>query len=204
MHPFPHSLTRTAPGSQLRMGALLRDALAHQGVSFRVAKPYTTLPDEHLVATADQAGPRVWIHAVDCNGHSHYDIPRAGLMAVAAVITDETGTRFVFDGFSWKEARPVAQAQACARAVAVFLGLEPREPESTWSQDDAQDTAVDALRFRHGDSTRCSTCHASIIWHLDSPNASSDYGLWVDAAGCDLCPATDENAVNQFHTPQAS
>ncbi|RNG26160.1 hypothetical protein EEJ42_15990 [Streptomyces botrytidirepellens] len=120
------------------MGVLLRDALAHQGVSFRVVKPYDRLPPEYLVAQADLTGPRVWIHGCDCNGSTHYDIPRAGLLAVAAVVTDEDGTRFVFDGFSRDEARPVAQAEACARAVAVFLGLEPREPECTWCQDYGQ------------------------------------------------------------------
>ncbi|MET7487118.1 hypothetical protein [Streptomyces sp. NPDC005538] len=151
MYAFPYSLTKTADGSDLRMGVLLRDALAHQGVSFRVVKPYDRLPPEYLMAQAVTDGPRVWIHAADCNGSLHYDIPRAQLMAVAAVVTDEGGTRFVFDGFSHDAARPVAQAEACARAVAVFLGLEPREPECTWCQDDGQypihDGSTDAVLY---------------------------------------------------------
>lgn len=151
MYAFPYSLTKTAPNAELRMGALLRDALAHQGVSIRVVKPYRSLPPEYLVAQTDPEGPRVWIHATDCNGSMHYDIPRAGLMAVAAVVTDEGVTRFVFDGFSRDEARPVTQAEACSRAVAEFLGLEPRDSECTWCQDYGQypihDGSTDAVLY---------------------------------------------------------
>ncbi|MGW3335762.1 hypothetical protein ACWDF9_35090 [Streptomyces rubiginosohelvolus] len=59
----------------------------------------------------------------------------------------------------------------------------------------------DRPALNHGDSTRCSACHATITWHFDDPDAHSPYGLWVDAGDRDLCPATDENAADQFHTP---
>ncbi|MGC5264126.1 hypothetical protein ACPXCO_24210 [Streptomyces cyaneofuscatus] len=65
------------------------------------------------------------------------------------------------------------------------------------------DPTPDGVRFRHGQTTRCSACHAPITWYLDDPDARTLYGLWVDAADRDLCPATGENASNQFHNPQA-
>jgi hypothetical protein len=120
------TLNKTRPGTELRMGALLRDALAFQGVSVRVDKPWRSLPSEFLVAERE-GHTRVWIHAASWNGATHYDTPRAELMAVAAVITDDGGTRFVYDGFSDESARPVAQADAMAAAVARHFGLPVRE-----------------------------------------------------------------------------
>ncbi|MFF3363607.1 hypothetical protein [Streptomyces misionensis] len=120
------SLVKTRPGTDLHMGVLLRDALAFQGIGVRVDKPWRSLPSEFLVAERE-GHTRVWIHAASWNGATHYDIPRAELMAVAAVITDEVSTRFVYDGFSDENARPVAQAEAMAAAVARHFGLPVRE-----------------------------------------------------------------------------
>jgi len=108
------------------MGVLLRDALAFQGISVRVDKPWRSLPSEYLVAEREGYTP-VWIHAASCNSTSHYDTPRADLMAVAAVITDDASTRFVYNGFSDEPARPIAQAEAMAAAVARHLDLPVRE-----------------------------------------------------------------------------
>ncbi|MEV5283375.1 hypothetical protein ACFYMW_35750 [Streptomyces sp. NPDC006692] len=122
-------LTRTHPGTDLHMGALLRDALTRHGVtSVRVDKPWPSLPNEYLVAEVPGRA-RVWIHAASCNGATHYDIPRGELMAVAAVVTEEKNTRFVYDGFSDNNARPAAQAETCAEAVAAFLGVQAPEPD---------------------------------------------------------------------------
>lgn len=121
-----HALTKTRPGNDLHMGALLREALAFQGISVRVDKPWRSLPSEYLIAERE-GYTRVWIHAASCNGDSHYDIPRAALMAVAAVITDDVSTRFVYNGFDDESPRPVAQAQAMAEAVARHFGMPVRE-----------------------------------------------------------------------------
>lgn len=120
------SLIKTRPGGELHMGALLRDALAFQGIGVRVDKPWRSLPSEFLVAEHEGCA-RVWIHAASWNGGTHYDIPRAELMAVAAVVTDDVSTRFVYNGFDDEPARPVAQAEAMAAAVARHFGMPVRE-----------------------------------------------------------------------------
>ncbi|MCX4554157.1 hypothetical protein [Streptomyces sp. NBC_01500] len=121
-----HTLSKTRPGSELHMGALLREALAFQGISVRVYKPWRSIPSEYLVAERE-GYTRVWIHATSCNGTSHYDISRAELMAVAAVITDDVSTRFVYDGFSDDAARPVSQAVAMSAAVARHFDMMVRK-----------------------------------------------------------------------------
>ena len=120
------SLVKTRPGDALHMGALLRGALALQGISARVDRPWRSLPNEYLVAE-HEGHAQVWIHAASCNGPSHYDIPRGELMAVAAVVTDEVNTRFVYDGFSAASASPIQQAEAMAAAVARHFGMPVRE-----------------------------------------------------------------------------
>ncbi|MGW6602869.1 hypothetical protein [Streptomyces sp. NPDC055036] len=120
------TLNKTRAGNELHMGALLRSALAFQGISVRVDRPWRSLPSEYLVAERE-GHTRVWIHAVSCNGTCHYDISRGELMGVAAVITDHVSTRFVYDGFSDESARPVAQAEAMAAAVARHFGMPVRE-----------------------------------------------------------------------------
>lgn len=129
-----NTLNKTRPGIELHMGALLRDALAFQGISVRVDRPWPSLPSEYLVAERE-GYTRVWIHAASCNGASHYDIPRAELIAVAAVITDDASTRFVYDGFSDENARPVAQAKAMAAAVARHFGMPVREASDPFGDD---------------------------------------------------------------------
>ncbi|MGW2421487.1 hypothetical protein ACWC0C_19935 [Streptomyces sp. NPDC001709] len=168
-------LTRTRPGTDLHMGALLRDALTRHGVtSVRVDKPWSMLPNEYLVAEVPGRA-RVWIHAASCNGATHYDIPRGELMAVAAVVTDETNTRFVYDGFSHDNGRPVAQAEACAEAVAAFLGVHAPEPEREclhcgrrieWIEADGQGAWYDSSNWLgcadganpHAPAPLCSWC----------------------------------------------
>jgi len=141
---FAFSLTKTRPDTDLHMGALLRGALERHGVPVRVTKPWASLPHEYLVAQAQPDGPRVWIHCNDHDGRTHYDIPRTSLMAVAAVVTDEKSTRFVYDGFTAADAAdaaaaaawPAGQAKECARAVAAFLDLpEYPTPLCTWCDD---------------------------------------------------------------------
>lgn len=128
------TLTKTRPGIELHMGALLRGALAFQGIGVRIDKPWRSIPSEYLVAERE-GHTRVWIHAVSCNGPCHYDIPRAELMGVAAVITDDVSTRFVYDGFSDDSARPVAQAEAMAAAVARHFGMPVREIPDPFAND---------------------------------------------------------------------
>jgi hypothetical protein len=109
------------------MGALLREALTLQGVSVRVEKPWRSLGSEYLVAERE-GHTRVWIHAASCSGETHYDIPRGEMLGVAAVITDDVSTRFVYNGFSDAESpRPVEQAHAMAAAVARHFSMPVRE-----------------------------------------------------------------------------
>ncbi|MFD7552296.1 hypothetical protein, partial [Streptomyces sp. NPDC059816] len=138
---------------------LLRDALTRHGVtSVRVDKPWPSLPNEYLVAEVPGRAP-VWIHAASCNGATHYDIPRGELMAVAAVVTDETSTRFVYDGFSDKNPRPAAQAETCAEAVAAFLGIQTPEP-----------------------ARECLHCERRIEWI-----EADGQGAWYDASNATGC-----------------
>jgi len=127
------TLNKTHPGGDLHMGALLRGALEFQGVRVYVDKPYPSVSWEYLVAE-HEGQARVWIHALSCNGTIHYDIPRAEMWAVAAVVTDEVNTRFVYDGFSDKNARPVAQAVAMAAAVARHFRLPVREQADPFAE----------------------------------------------------------------------
>ncbi|MGW2658525.1 hypothetical protein ACWC1D_33360 [Streptomyces sp. NPDC001478] len=183
-------LTRTRPGADLHMGALLRDALTRHGVtSLRVDKPWPSLPSEYLVAEVP-GRPRVWIHATSCNGTIHYDTPRDELMAVAAVVTDETNTRFVYDGFSDDNTRPVAQAESCAEAVAAFLGVQAPEPEREclhcerrieWIEADGQGAWYDSSNWTgcvdgenlHAPAPLCSSCedYGVIEIHHESTDA---------------------------------
>ncbi|MGW6602871.1 hypothetical protein [Streptomyces sp. NPDC055036] len=131
------SLIKTRPGAEFHMGALLRGALAFQGISVRVDRPWRSIPSEYLVAERE-GHTRVWMHAVSWNGgFAHYDIPRGELMGVAAVITDDVSTRFVYDGFSADATRPVAQAEEMAAAVARHFGMPVREVPDPFANEDA-------------------------------------------------------------------
>jgi len=127
------TLAKTAPSTETHMGALLRDALARHGVTVRVDRPSPVLPTEFLVAEHPGHTP-VQIDSYSRHGARHYDIPRAELTAVAAVITDDKSTRFVYDGFS-DDARPVEQAEACAAAVARHFGLPAREAPNAAAEE---------------------------------------------------------------------
>lgn len=126
---FSYSFSKTREGEELHMGSIMRGALENQGIRFWVCKPYRSLPNEYLVAE-HEGHTRVWIHAASCNGGTHYDIPRRELMAVAAVITDDESTRFVYDGFSDENARPVQQAEEMAAAVAQHFGMTVRKVDA--------------------------------------------------------------------------
>lgn len=129
------SLIKTRPGGDLHMGALLRDALAFQGIHVRVDRPWRSLPSEYLVAE-HEGYTRVWIHSASCNGKiTNYDIPRGELLGVAAVITDDVSTRFVYSGFDAGETRPVEQAQEMAAAVARHFGMPVREIPDPFAGD---------------------------------------------------------------------
>ncbi|MEE1736459.1 hypothetical protein PUR49_08095 [Streptomyces sp. BE147] len=182
-------LTRTHPGTDLHMGALLRDALTRHGVtSVRVDKPWPSLPNEYLVAEVPGRAP-VWIHAASCNGATHYDIPRGELMAVAAVVTDERNTRFVYDGFSDDNTRPRAQAETCAEAVAAFLGVQAPEPQREclhcgrrieWIEADGQGAWYDSSNRTgcmdgtdlHAPAPRCWSCEDTGV--IEIFHASTD------------------------------
>lgn len=114
------SLYKTAPGHHLRMGALLRSALTDHGVSHRVCGGVVEYG--YLATTYD--GPTVYVIAHDANGYPHYDVPRAGCLGTTAVVTTAVGTRMVYDGLS-ANLHPIEDAEACARAVADYLGTLP-------------------------------------------------------------------------------
>lgn len=132
-----HSLTKTRPAADGYTGVLLLEALAPyipDGVRVRVDRPWASLPNEYIVC--ERPGyARVWAHCVAApeartpDGYrfsDHYDIPAGVLWAVAATVTDEENTRFVYDGFSAPEGMSArGQARDFARAVAVQLGVEP-------------------------------------------------------------------------------
>ncbi|MFJ2419277.1 hypothetical protein [Streptomyces brevispora] len=132
-----HSLTKPRPAADEYTGALLLEQLAYlipDGVRLRIDRPWRGLPNEYIVC--ERAGyARVWIHcaadvdARDADGYrlpDHYDIPQAKLWVVAAVVTDDESTRFVYDGFSAPDDMSArAQIVQCAEAVAVQLGVSP-------------------------------------------------------------------------------
>ncbi|MFD4949640.1 hypothetical protein ACFWNT_46000 [Streptomyces sp. NPDC058409] len=113
------SLDKTAPGSEMRMGAVLRRALAVQGVNHRVGGGV-----EHGYLATTNDGPTVYIIAHSVNGYPHCDIPRGEHIGTTAVVTTDEGTSLVYDGTS-ANLRPVEDAEACARAVAAHLGTTP-------------------------------------------------------------------------------
>lgn len=172
-----HTFVKTRPGPDMHMGALLREALEFQGISVRVDKPWRSVPSVYLVAERE-GYTRVWIHAHSCNGAMHYDIPRAELMGVAAVITDEVSTRFVYNGFNDENARPVAQAQALAAAVARHFGMPVREvPDPFASNSGYTDCA-------------CRDC--------------MDVTVSSDTSNAELCEACQEAGCERWRTTETS
>lgn len=111
------TIEKTRPGTELHMGAILRQALETRGIRYRVDGAY-------LVAMAgDSETPRAWITAYGCNGEIGYDVSRAVHMGTTAAVVTEDGTRYIYDGLS-EIHRPVPCAWACADAVGIFLGVQ--------------------------------------------------------------------------------
>ncbi|MCC2280918.1 hypothetical protein LKL35_36985 [Streptomyces sp. ET3-23] len=123
-------MTKTRAGADLYTGALIRQALTGQGVSHRVGAGAT---ERGWLATTGHDGPTVYITAHDCNGGMGYDVDRAAHIGFNAVVTDDQGTRMVYNGTS-ANLRPVPDAEACARAVAAHLGL-PGAWLCSWCED---------------------------------------------------------------------
>ncbi|MFK0154128.1 hypothetical protein ACIQVK_18905 [Streptomyces sp. NPDC090493] len=134
------SLTKTRPAYDGYTGDMLRDALETLGIVHHVDHPWRGLTAEYLVCSMPERA-RVWIHCVadpsartpeGCRFAGHYDLPTVALWAVAATVTDDDGTRFVYNGFG-DEHKPTAsagmQAGQCAAAVAEHFGLTLPEPE---------------------------------------------------------------------------
>ncbi|MFJ1733257.1 hypothetical protein [Streptomyces sp. NPDC088254] len=137
MTSWPHDLSKTAPAAAERTGAILKAALTEHGVTFRVVKPWRSLPGASLVTTA--AGqPGVWIEAHSHTGHytvSGYDVPLAGLFGISAVITDDFNTRHVHCDLTEAPADitdPAAAADAMASAVAAHLAAYPSLTGAQW------------------------------------------------------------------------
>ncbi|WP_405824217.1 hypothetical protein OG705_29155 [Streptomyces sp. NBC_00838] len=137
MTSWPHDLTKTAPADAERTGSILKAALTALGVTFRVVKPWRSLPGASLVTTAANQ-PGVWIAA-----HSHtkrgavsgYDVPLAGLFGISAVITDDFSTRHVHYDFTEAPAEftdPTAVAHAMAADVAAHLAAYPSLTGAQW------------------------------------------------------------------------
>ncbi|WP_340375859.1 hypothetical protein U5640_12320 [Streptomyces sp. SS7] len=135
MLSWPHDLSKTASAAAERTGTILKAALTAHGVTFRVVKPWRSLPGASLVTTAP-GQPDVWIDA-----HSHtngpamsgYDVPLAGLFGISAVITDEFNTRYVHYDFTEAPITdPAAAADAMASAVAAHLAAYPSLTGAQW------------------------------------------------------------------------
>ncbi|MFD9868521.1 hypothetical protein ACFXI8_27130 [Streptomyces niveus] len=137
MTSWPHDLTKTAPADAERTGTILKAALNALGVTFRVVKPWRSLPGASLVTTA--AGqPGVWIAAhshTNCGAVSGYDVPLAGLFGISAVITDDFSTRHVHGDFTEAPAEftdPAAVADAMAADIAAHLAAYPSLTGVQW------------------------------------------------------------------------
>lgn len=137
MTSWPHDLTKTAPADAERTGTILKAALAAHGVTFRVVKPWRSLPGVSLMTTAS-GQPGVWIDAHSYPGRrwaSGYDVPIAGLFGVSAVITDNFNTRHVHGSFTEAPADitdPHAAADAMAADVAAHLHTYPSLTGAQW------------------------------------------------------------------------
>ncbi|TLS44909.1 hypothetical protein FE633_17330 [Streptomyces montanus] len=161
------SLTKTHSAYDCHTGAMLRDALEALGIVHHVDQPWRGLPTEYLVCSVPGRA-RVWIHCVaDPSARTpegrqfadHYDLPAVALRAVAATVTDDEGTQFVYNGFG-DEHKPTAsagmQAGQCAAAVAEHFGLTLPEPERVcvhcgrgieWIEDDGQGAWYDSSNW---------------------------------------------------------
>ncbi|WP_405749270.1 hypothetical protein OG232_04205 [Streptomyces sp. NBC_01411] len=123
------------PRRRQHTGTILKAALTAHGVTFRVVKPWRSLPGASLVTTAP-GQPDVWIDA-----HSHtngpavsgYDVPLAGLFGISAVITDDFNTRQVHWDFTEAPADITDSAAAAMAAdVAAHLHTYPSLTGAQW------------------------------------------------------------------------
>lgn len=152
-----HSLIKTRPDSEQRTGALIRAALERYDVTHRVGGGAA----EHgWLATTGHTGAAVYITAHHPRQPMSYDVPTDGLIAIHAVVTTDTGTRFVYAGDPDDlHPDPAVEAGKCAEAVAAFLGLPIAEPEH-----------------------QCLHCGRSIEWiEADGQGAWYDSSNWI---GC--------------------
>ncbi|MDW6058111.1 hypothetical protein SAZ11_08410 [Streptomyces sp. FXJ1.4098] len=128
MTSWPHDLSKTAPAAAERTGTILKAALTAHGVTFRVVKPWRSLPGASLVTTAS-GQPDVWIDAHSYTNRravSGYDVPLAGLFGISAVITDDFNTRHVHCDFT------EAPADITDPAVAAHLAAYPSLAGAQW------------------------------------------------------------------------
>ncbi|MFF8917490.1 hypothetical protein ACF08M_30320 [Streptomyces sp. NPDC015032] len=138
MTSWPHDLSKTASAAAERTGTILKTALTAHGVTFRVVKPWRSLPGASLVTTAP-GQPDVWIDAhshTDGPAVSGYDVPLAGLFGISAVITDDFNTRHVHCDFTETPADitdpAAAAADAMAADVAAHLHTYPSLTGAQW------------------------------------------------------------------------
>ncbi|MGP4004668.1 hypothetical protein [Streptomyces sp. 8N706] len=143
------------PGADLYTGALIRRALTEQGVSHRVGAGAT---ERGWLATTGHDGPTLYITAHDCNGRMGYDVDRAAFIGFNAVVTDEQGTRMVYNGTA-EDRRPAVDAEECTRAVAAFLRLRPF---CGWCEDTGSITSI-TLRRTGSPVTASATTRR--VWH---------------------------------------
>ena len=117
-----HSLT-IRPAAEQYTGALIRAALDRNGIPHRVGADAV---ERGWLATTGHTGAAVYITAHHPKYRLSYDVPTDGLLGVYAVITEGSGTRPVYVPDP-EDPRPnaFAQAELCAQAVAVHLGLIP-------------------------------------------------------------------------------
>ncbi|MFI1204798.1 hypothetical protein ACH4VR_36120 [Streptomyces sp. NPDC020883] len=176
---MPVTLDEAGPGTDLHTGALIRQALAAQGVSLRVGAGATECG---WLATTGHDGPTVYITTHDSNGHSGYDVDRAASAEFSAVVTTDAGTSPIYQG---------ADPEACARAVAEFLGKSPCD----WCQDygsiEIFDAGTDGLTgHRPCEMPPCVKRRKAVAAEFERKRAQAEAEAQTHAAVCgpDCCP----------------
>jgi len=127
------TMSKTRPAEEMHMGALIRGALERAGVDHVVTRQFLAV---------QARGGRVLLSAHDCNGGQHYDTGRAQFVGMTALWVATGGARgeVVYDGRPGSLG-PVADAEACARAVAAYVAEHPASRPTT-----AAETSPDASR----------------------------------------------------------
>ena len=121
-----HSLTKTRPAADGYTGSLIREALERFDVAHRVAGGAAERGRLAVTGAPSYDGPTVYVTSNHPQHSTNYDVPAVGFHGFYAVITDERSTRHVYASDP-ADLHPVAalEAQKCAEAVAVHLGLIP-------------------------------------------------------------------------------